>query len=83
MFESLEETHPEGVACRGGVEIFLTVLGIDNGVGASLYFDIETVQYLSSPYDNLINWLGINTCDDNNAYDVILSDDVVGRIAVS
>ena len=82
MFKSSEETHFEGVSCRGGVEILLIVLGIDSGAGTSLYFDIDTVQYWSSPYDNLRNLLGINNCDDNNAYDVIFLNNVVGRIAV-
>jgi len=29
-----------------------------------------------------MNWLGINRCDDNNEYDVILSDNVVERVAL-
>ena len=45
-------------------------------------FDVRTVQYCSSPYDNLINWLGTNRWDDSNEYDVVLSSDVVERVAV-
>ena len=44
MFESSEETGLEGVAWRGGVEILLTVLGIDNDNVAGLGFDVETAQ---------------------------------------
>ena len=37
-------THLEGVSRRGGVEVSVTVLGIDDGSVAGLCFDVKTVQ---------------------------------------
>ena len=44
LFTYSEKTHLDSVSCRGGVEVLLTVLSIDDCVGASLCFDIKTVQ---------------------------------------
>ena len=37
MFESSEETDLEGVSWRGGVEVLVTLLGVDDGTVAGLF----------------------------------------------
>ena len=44
MCESSEETILEGVSWRGGVEVLVTLLGVDDGTVAGLFFDVKTVQ---------------------------------------
>ena len=41
---SSEKTDLEGVSCRGGVVVSVTLLEVDDSSVAGLCFDIETVQ---------------------------------------
>ena len=44
MFESSEETDLKGVFWRGGAEVLVTLLRVDDGKVTGLCFDGETVQ---------------------------------------
>ena len=44
LLTSSEEIDLEGVSHRGGVVVSVTLLEVDDGSVAGLYFNIETVQ---------------------------------------